>query len=126
MATTTRTSSSTSTIAAPRTAAIAWLAGVLLWGVADVAITAYGLNGLAIERHFAYETLLGLVWQYGPWEYGAIISVATLVLWKLLVLPIPYAVYRVAPREWRVGVPVGLVVIGAYALVNNLLAVGAI
>ncbi|MFC6726993.1 hypothetical protein ACFQE1_21955, partial [Halobium palmae] len=74
-----------------------WVVALVLFGVGDLGLTLFGLlTGTAVEAH----PLVGrLVAGYGVW---------VLVPLKLAVLGLFYAVYRLAPREVRVGVPIGL------------------
>lgn len=111
-----------------RHAGYLWALAILLWGVADVVVTAYGLNGRTVETHPAYSTAVGLMWGYGPWDSGIQIIYAALVIWKTAAIAAMYLGYRIVdrlmPRYYALGIPTGLALWGLFVFVWNLKAVG--
>jgi len=101
-----------------------WIAGILLWGVADVAISTVGIISGAQESHPLYDPLMSLV--VGLDLPFWILLVGTLAVWKLAALLLVALVYRAAPRPHRVGVPIGLSVWGAVVLIWNVAMIGSI
>ncbi|MFC4358009.1 DUF5658 family protein [Halobium salinum] len=85
-----------------------WLVAVALFGVGDLLLTLVGLlTGWAVEAH----PLVGrLVATHGVW---------VLVPLKLAVIGVFYGLYRAAPREIRVGVPLGLALLGGLVVAWN-------
>jgi hypothetical protein len=85
-----------------------WLVAIALFGVGDLLLTLFGLlTGWAIEAH----PLAGqLVTGYGVW---------VLVPLKVAVIALFVGLYRLAPREVRVGVPLGLALLGGLVVVWN-------
>ena len=85
-----------------------WILAIALFGIGDLVTTIYFIAEFgAVETHpvggAAIDTL-------GYWA---------LVPLKVLALGVCYALYRVAPREYAVGVPIGLILLGAYLSVWN-------
>lgn len=100
-----------------------WILAILFFGVLDVAVTIVGLHGYTTESHFAYLAVLDLFAFLRP--YGFFLQlVATLTIWKAAAIVALFGLYRVAPREYRIGVPIGLAAWGAVVLVWNLHAIG--
>lgn len=85
-----------------------WLVAVALFGLGDLGLTLFGLlGGRAVEAHpIAGAVVAG----YGVW---------VLVPLKLAVLGLFYGLYRAAPREVRVGVPLGLALLGGVVVAWN-------
>lgn len=85
-----------------------WLAAVLLFGVGDLATTIYFLSaGLNVEGNPLAVAVLqhGYLW---------------LVVWKVGVFAGFWLLYRHAPREIRIGVPLGLTLLGAVITAWNI------
>lgn len=94
--------------------AILWIVAIAVFGVLDVAITAYAVErGIASEAH----PVVALAIE----ELGHV--PALLSVWKAAVLAVFVAIYRLAPREYRLGVPLGLALLGTIVLLNNVIAV---
>lgn len=85
----------------PQAATILWIVAILTFGVADTALTVYGLsNGLAVEANPL------------PAFYAETYSAVSLVFLKASFMLSQYIAYRLVPREWRVGIPIGLAGLG--------------
>ena len=86
-----------------------WALGVAFFGVGDVATTAVGVGaaGLA-EGNPVAALVLG---------HHGLLALAAL---KALALAGAYAVWRVTPAPYRVGVPFGLAAVGVAVTVWNL------
>ncbi len=77
-----------------------WLAAIATFGVGDVATTWIALEAGAVEGHpLAAPLIHGL----GAWMAIPI---------KLVAFAVFLGIYRAAPRDVRVGVPIGLSAIG--------------
>lgn len=89
-----------------------WLFAILLFGVGDLVTTSAGLvtPGIVEVDPFALWTLS----QFG---------VGGLVGMKLLVFAICYLVWRVVPRPYCWGVPLGLTVLGAVVTTWNVMVI---
>jgi len=86
-----------------------WAAGVLFFGVGDLLTTAVGLQvGGVIERNVVPAFLVG---QYG---------LAAMFGLKLLAFGGCYALWRVVRRPHRLGVPLGLSLLGVVVTLWNL------
>lgn len=93
-----------------------WLLAVALFGVGDVVTTTVGL-GLAGVREIGPLTAI-LLDQYGLWS---------MLVTKSLVLGGFYLLWRHSPREYRVGVPLGLALLGAVVVGwNSIVGLAAI
>jgi Mn2+/Fe2+ NRAMP family transporter len=86
-----------------------WIVAVALFGAGDLALTLFGLvSARAVEAH----PIAGrLVATYGVW---------VLVPVKIAVVGAFYGFYRATPREFRIGVPLGLSLLGAVVAGWNL------
>ncbi|AGB31774.1 hypothetical protein C488_14982 [Natrinema pellirubrum DSM 15624] len=86
-----------------------WLAAIALFGVADIATTTY----LVTTTPFAEGNpiLATLFAEFGVWVLIPIKAVGFVFF---------YGLYRVVPRTWRVGVPIGLALLGCVVSVWNL------
>lgn len=89
--------------------AVLWALGVLFFGVGDLATTAVGLaTGSATERNVAPALAVdrhGIVALFGL---------------KLLAFGVCYLLWRVSGRPYRLGVPLGLSLLGVVATGWNL------
>lgn len=87
-----------------------WLAAVLVFGVGDVVTTHYGMAtyDAIYEAHPLSNIVIGLGGTGG------------IIVMKTLAFGLAYVLYRKAPANWRVGVPIGLIVLGALIVANNL------
>lgn len=86
-----------------------WAAGILFFGVGDLLTTAVGLQvGGVTERNVVPAFLIG---QYG---LGAMFGL------KLLAFGGCYALWRVVRRPHRLGVPLGLALLGIVVTLWNL------
>lgn len=91
-----------------------WAAGAGLYGPGDLGTTWAGLRLGATERHPAAAQAIG---DFGPW---------ILVPWTIAALGLFAAAYvALQGRDWRVGIPIGLAVIGAAIVANNLAVIAA-
>jgi len=86
-----------------------WALAVLLFGIADVVSTVYLLATSALVE--GNPVLATAIDAAGIW---------ILVPVKILGLGAFYGLYRVTPRKWRSGVPIGLVLVGGFVSVWNL------
>jgi len=85
-----------------------WLWAVLTFGVGDVLSTWYFLQRPGnVESN---PVALGILNEFG--YFG-------LVAWKAVVFGLFAGLYRVTPREVRVGVPIGLAVFGTLIIAWN-------
>lgn len=87
-----------------------WGSAIALYGVGDIVTTLMGLQTAGVnEAHPVSASILG---AYGP---------AGMVATKAVVIGVAmWASKNVVPREWAVGVPVGLSALGALIVMNNL------
>jgi hypothetical protein len=100
-----------------------WAVVIVTFGVLDIATTLYGIYGHAPERHYAYVYILEL-FEFLR-EYGFFVQVLTaLSLWKLVAIGVLYSLYRLAPQQYRVGVPIGAILFGLTVFLWNLYAIG--
>lgn len=84
-----------------RVEGLLWLVAALFFGLADAATTGFGLStALVAERS---PTVGHAVEQNG---------MAAVLFLKLAVFAVAYALWRVVPRPHRVGVPLGLAILG--------------
>lgn len=91
-----------------------WLVAILTFGIGDVVTTSVGLRHQGVhELHPISERILGVA---GP---------AGMVATKLLLFILAYAAYRASPRDVRIGIPIGLVLLGSLVVVNNLRVIDA-
>jgi len=103
------TEHATPTLERPRVHLAAWTIAVLTFGVVDVASTIYFVATTpAVESH---PLVAAAIDATGLW---------ILVPWKAAAFGLFYAAYRIAPRSWAVGVPIGLALIGSVVSVWNL------
>lgn len=88
---------------------VIWAAALLTFGVGDVATTHVGLQQQGVEEsHPLSEAVLGV----GGSE--AMVGV------KISVFMAAWAVYQNTPREYRAGIPLGLLLLGSYIVANNM------
>ena len=90
-----------------------WLVAVAFFGIGDLVTTAIGLQ-------------LQYVVEVGP-VVGDVIRIygATAMVWlKVLVFALCYVLWRVVPAPHRVGVPLGLAVLGVLVTLWNLVVLG--
>ncbi|MFC6720885.1 hypothetical protein ACFQGT_00365 [Natrialbaceae archaeon GCM10025810] len=86
-----------------------WTLAILTFGIGDLATTLYFLSsGQLVESHPIAASILE---STGLW---------ILVPWKAAAIAVFYALYRLAPRQYRIGVPVGLTLIGTMITTWNL------
>ena len=85
-----------------------WSVSVLTFGIGDVFTTLFFISA---GVNFEGNPLAAFVFQ----EYGLL----WMLPWKVLVFGLFYAGYRIAPRNYRIGVPLGLSVIGVVISVWN-------
>ena len=89
--------------------AVLWVAGVLFFGVGDLLTTVVGLQvGGVTERNVVPALLIG---QYG---------LAGMIGLKLFAFGGCYALWRVVGRPHRLGVPLGLALLGVVVTFWNL------
>ncbi|MDR5672513.1 hypothetical protein RH858_05030 [Halalkaliarchaeum sp. AArc-GB] len=90
-----------------------WLVAVAFFGIGDLVTTAIGLQ-------------LQYVVEVGP-VVGEVIKIygATAMVWlKVLVFVLCYGLWRIVPEPHRVGVPLGLAVLGVLVTLWNLVVLG--
>lgn len=89
-------------IVTPRVATVLWVLAIGTYGVGDLATTLYFIfTTPVVEGH----PIAGPVAEsVGHW---------ILVPWKALAIGLFYALYRVVPSPYRIGIPIGLVVLGS-------------
>lgn len=85
-----------------------WLAAVALFGIGDLVTTTVGIN-LAGVREVGPLTAV-LLDRYG---------FVSMVVSKSIVLGGFYLVWKRTPREYRVGVPLGLAALGGFVVCWN-------
>ena len=91
------------TIPTPRVERSLWIVALLLFGVGDLVTTVYFIvEAGAVETHPIGGPAIDLL---GFWA---------LVPLKAIAVVICYGLYRLAPREYAVGVPIGLILLGGY------------
>jgi len=93
----------------PRVRSGLWALAVLLFGIGDVATTLYFIATTPAAE--ANPVVAAAIEAAGLW---------VLLPWKLITGALFYGLYRLTPREWRVGVPIGLVLVGGVVSVWNL------
>lgn len=97
----------------PQTEARLWGYAVATYGFGDVVTTAYGMELDAVnEAHPVSDEILGAA------------GVEGMVATKALVLFVAYAAYKAAPAEHRVGIPIGLALLGTAVVANNTAVIG--
>jgi len=90
--------------------AIGWLFAIALFGVGDLVTTIYFIVEYgAVETHPVGAVAID---QFGLW---------VLVPWKAAALVGFYAFYRLVPRPYALGVPIGLALLGAFTSTWNTL-----
>lgn len=92
------------TLQDPTTRAL-WIGAVLAFGVGDVVTTR---AGFAIDPGPATSSEANPVARAILEQFGF----AGLVAWKVVVLVLFFLLFRSIPREFRAGVPIGLIVLG--------------
>lgn len=85
-----------------------WILAVLTFGIGDVLSTWWFLQqpGNVEDSPVALAVIDS-------------IGVVGLIVWKLVVLAVFYAIYRYSPKNWRAGVPIGLAVLGSVVIAWN-------
>lgn len=87
----------------------AWKYAAATFGLGDVITTAAGLqHPEVVEAHPLSKMVLG---EYGPLGMVAV---------KAGALGLGYLAYKNIDRERRIGIPIGLGILGSYIVVNNL------
>ncbi|ELY73215.1 hypothetical protein [Natrinema pallidum] len=87
-----------------------WLFAIALFGVGDLVTTIYFIvEAGAVETHPIGAVAID---QFGLW---------VLVPWKAAALGLFYGFYRVVPRPYALGVPIGLALLGAFTSTWNTL-----
>lgn len=94
-----------------RHSSLLWVFAILIFGVGDVVTTAAGLSLGAVESHPLSKLILGVA------------GVPGMIAWKAITLAAFVGFAALVPREWRVGVPIGVVLWGAVITTWNLLVV---
>lgn len=85
-----------------------WIAAIALFGVGDLVTTVYFIVEFgAVETHPVGGPAIDAL---GFWA---------LVPLKAIAFAVCYGLYRLAPREYAVGVPIGLILLGGYLSVWN-------
>jgi len=79
-----------------------WWVAVLSWGVGDIATTTYGL--MQFDRSFEMNPFLAIAIA----EFG----VSAMILIKLVVLFVAVLCWRYCPSPHRLGIPLGISVVG--------------
>ena len=80
-----------------------WILAIALFGVGDLATTVYFIVEFgAVETHPIGGPAIDVL---GFWA---------LVPLKAIGIAVCYGLYRLAPREYAVGVPIGLILLGGY------------
>ena len=97
-----------------RRSSLLWVLAVLTFGVGDVVTTVAGLGLGAVESSPSGELVLRVA------------GVPGMIAWKAGALVLFAAIAAGAPREWRVGVPLGVVLSGTAVTTWNLLVVAAV
>ena len=96
------------TLPRPRLELRLWGLALLLFGVGDLVTTVYFIAEFgAIETHPIGGPAIDAL---GFWA---------LVPLKAIAFGVCYGLYRLSPREYAVGVPIGLILLGAYLSVWN-------
>ena len=94
-----------------RHSSLLWVFAILTFGVGDVVTTAAGLSLGAVESHPLSEIVLTAA------------GIPGMIAWKALTLAAFVGFAAAVPRQWRVGVPIGVVLWGAVVTTWNLLVV---
>ena len=97
-----------------RRSALLWVLAVLTFGVGDVVTTVAGLGLGAVES----SPFGGLVLR--------VAGVPGMIAWKVGALVLFAAIAAGVPREWQVGVPLGIALSGTAVTTWNLLVVAAV
>lgn len=97
-----------------RRSSLLWALAVLTFGVGDVVTTVAGLGLGAVESSLLGERVLRVA------------GVPGMVAWKAGALVLFAAIAARVPREWQVGVPLGVVLSGTAVTAWNLLVVAAL
>lgn len=92
-----------------------WLAAIAFFGIGDVLTTGIGLG---IDGIREVGPLTGVVIE----QYGPLSMVAT----KIGIFCSSYALWAVAPRPSRVGIPLGLTILGIVVVGWNLFVIAFI
>jgi uncharacterized membrane protein len=86
-----------------------WAVAVLTFGAGDVATTHLGLQQEGVEEaHPLSEEVLGVGGSAG------------MVVVKVAAFMAAYAAYNRVDEDYRVGIPLGLALLGSFIVVNNL------
>ncbi|ELY65094.1 hypothetical protein C490_14030 [Natronobacterium gregoryi SP2] len=85
-----------------------WLLAVATYGIGDLSSTLYFVSTTpVVEVHPIAASVTDAV---GHW---------ILVPWKLAALLLFYGLYRVTPSDYRIGVPIGLFLLGSVVTIWN-------
>ena len=92
-----------------------WILAIVFFGIGDLVTTYVGLSlGRAVE--------VGPVAVIASKQFG----IAVLLPLKLLTFGLAYLLWRVTPRPYRIGVPLGLAILGIMVTVWNIVILIAI
>ena len=91
-----------------------WVVAIGLFGLGDLFTTAIGLTMGLTELHPV---------GYAVFAVGGILGLIAL---KAIVFALFFGLYHITPRPYRVGVPLGLSILGAVITVLNLLVLSQI
>lgn len=86
-----------------------WGAAAATFGLGDIVTTHYGLQQAGVEEAHPLSDLV-----LGVGGTPAMIAVKVVVFAVAL-----YAAGNVVPRDWAVGIPVGLLMLGTVIVANN-------
>lgn len=86
----------------------------------------WGIAGLTFIVGDVATSIIGL-YKYGMVEYNSIpntvlsaAGITGLIMLKVVTIALLYALTKLVPPEWRVGVPVGLIIVGSVVTLWNI------
>ena len=94
-----------------RHSSLLWVFAILTFGVGDVVTTVVGLSLGAVESHPLGDLVLGLA------------GVPGMIAWKAGTFVLFAGFAALTPRQWRVGIPIGVVLWGTVVTTWNLVIV---
>lgn len=100
--------------AIPRHPVGLWVLAIVIFGIGDVVSTTVGLSLGAVELHPVVGSVLS-----GP-------ALGWLIALKALTLGICYVLWRLSRPPYRIGVPIGLTVMGIVVVAWNAYIVGVL